>query len=44
MLRGPRPVIEYLLDCFDELDAKLTAGGEPLPSGPLTFDLTARRG
>lgn len=41
MLRGNRPVIEYMLDAFDELDAALSAGGEPVPSGPLTFDLSS---
>jgi hypothetical protein len=31
------------LTVFDELDAKLEAGGEAIPSGPLTFDLEANR-
>lgn len=32
---------EFMLDCFDELDARLATGGDPLPSGPLTFEVTA---
>lgn len=29
-----QPLLDLMLDLFDELDAKLAAGGEPLPSGP----------
>jgi hypothetical protein len=36
-----RVLLEVVLDCFDELDAKLAAGGEPLPSEPLTFDFSS---
>jgi hypothetical protein len=36
-----RPLLDLMLDLFDELDAKLAAGGEPVPSGPLTFDLSS---
>lgn len=49
-LRDDRPIepfnaaekrFDEYLDLFDELDAKLAAGGEPLPSGPLTYDFSS---